>query len=56
MKIVFIAPLVSHATIGRIAALVSTNIDVVLVDVSSRESNFSSKPYPINKIKKFLGR
>lgn len=52
MKIVLIAPLVSHATIGRIAALVSTNIDVVLIDVSSRESNFSNKTYPINKIKK----
>ena len=52
MKLILIAPLVSHATIGRVAALANTGIEIILIDVSSRKCNYDKKTYPINKIKK----
>ena len=52
MKIILIAPLVSHATMGRIAALTSTNNDVVLIDVSSRKFKSEKNFYPVINLKK----
>ncbi len=47
-----IAPLVSHATAGRIAALVNTDYSVSLLDVSAREIRFGVDQYPYNKLKR----
>ena len=51
MNILLIAPLVSHATFGRIAAFINTNMNVSLFDISSRSHNYTNNIYPINKLK-----
>lgn len=51
-KCILIAPLVSHATAGRIAALVATGYQVILIDISSRENKFSIFTYPFSLLHK----
>lgn len=49
---ILIAPLVSHATAGRIAALVKSGYQVTLVDISSRDVCFSTTNYPYTLLHK----
>jgi hypothetical protein len=42
-KCIVIAPLVSHATAGRVAALLSTGMKVSLIDISGRKIDFDVK-------------
>lgn len=56
-KCILIAPLVSHASSGRIAALVNTSYDISLIDISRREVTFNINQYPYDQLKKiyYLG-
>jgi hypothetical protein len=49
---ILIAPLVSHATAGRIAALVKSGYQVSLIDISSRDVYFSTTNYPYSLLHK----
>lgn len=51
-KCILFAPLVSHATTGRIAALIGAGFELSLVDISTREIDYPLDIYPYNKIKK----
>lgn len=56
-KCLLFAPLVSHASAGRIAALINTGWELTLVDISIRPAGFSMDQYPYSGIKEihFLG-
>jgi hypothetical protein len=56
-KCLLFAPLVSHASAGRIAALINTGWELTLVDISNRPVGFSLNQYPYSGIKEihFLG-
>jgi hypothetical protein len=45
-KCLLFAPLVSHASAGRIAALINTGWELTLVDISNRPVGFSLNQYP----------
>ncbi|HQT24835.1 hypothetical protein [Daejeonella sp.] len=51
-KCILIAPLVSHATAGRIAALAATGYQVTLIDISGRDNTFSTSLYPYSLLYK----
>lgn len=51
-KCILIAPLVSHATAGRIAALAATGYQVTLIDISGRDNAFSTSLYPYSLLYK----
>ncbi|MCF8340935.1 MAG: hypothetical protein K9I82_08170 [Chitinophagaceae bacterium] len=51
-KCILFAPLVSHATTGRISALVNAGFELSVVDISTRVIDFSLDIYPYNKISK----
>jgi hypothetical protein len=50
-KCLVLAPLVSHATAGRLAALVNTGINVSLLDISTRKVDFNTDEiHPYSKL------
>jgi hypothetical protein len=50
MKCLLFAPLDAHATIGRIAALCGTALEVHLADTSDRPVRFDVNRYPFNRL------
>lgn len=53
-KCLLIAPLETHATIGRIAALSFTGFELHLIDVSNTPPKFELSNYPFNQIVSYV--
>lgn len=52
-KCLLIAPLEAHATIGRLAAIASSGLELHVVDVSSTSPRFKLNQYPFSEIKSY---
>lgn len=53
-KCLFIAPLETHATIGRVAALACTGFELHVIDVSTARPKFDLSAYPFNQMASYV--
>ena len=53
-KVLLIAPLQSHATMGRVAALVGTDFDIYALDVSISDYLIDTSAYPLSCLKEII--
>lgn len=53
-KCLLIAPLEAHATVGRLAALAATGLELYVIDVSSSSLRFKLNKYPFTKIASYV--